>query len=60
MMGIMEREIVKTRMNPVDVLIRPKVEIYTSMDYDKAGEFVQLGREATEKKLPLLQKILTN
>jgi NTE family protein len=29
MMSIMEREIVKTRMNPVDVLIRPKVEIYT-------------------------------
>ncbi len=58
MMAIMEREIVKTRMSPVDVLIRPKVEIYTSMDYDKANEFVQLGRDATEKEMPLLKQIL--
>jgi NTE family protein len=60
MMAIMEREIVKTRMTSVDVLIRPKVEIYTAMDYDKANEFVQLGREATQKELPLLQTRLTN
>lgn len=58
MMAIMEREIVKTRMVSVDVLIRPKVEIYTAMDYDKADEFLQLGRDATQKELPLLQKIL--
>ena len=60
MMAIMEREIVKTRMSPVDVLIRPKVEIYTSMDYDKAENFLQLGREATEKELPLLKEVLAN
>jgi NTE family protein len=60
MMAIMEREIVKTRMNSVDVLIRPKVEVYTSMDYDKAEEFVQLGRDATLKELPVLEKLLTN
>jgi NTE family protein len=59
-MAIMEREIVKTRMNPVDVLIRPKVEVYTSMDYDKAEEFVQLGRDATQKELPVLEKLLVN
>lgn len=60
MMAIMEREIVKTRMNPVDILIKPKVEIYTSMDYDKADEFLQLGRDAAEKELPVLEKILAN
>ncbi len=60
MMAIMEREIVKTRMSPVDILIRPKVEIYTSMDYDKAKDFIQLGREAAEQQLPKLQKLLSN
>jgi len=58
MMAIMEREIVKTRMSPVDVLIKPKVEILTAMDYDRVEDFLQLGREATEKELPLLQQIL--
>jgi predicted acylesterase/phospholipase RssA/CRP-like cAMP-binding protein len=60
MMAIMEREIVKTRMSPVDVLIKPKVEIFTSMDYDKADGFLRLGREATEQQLPLLKQLLTN
>jgi NTE family protein len=60
MMAIMEREIVKTRMSPVDVLIRPRVEIYTSMDYDKAEDFIRLGREATARELPLLQTLLSN
>lgn len=58
MMAIMEREIVKTRMHPVDVLIRPKVEIYTAMDYDKANHFVQLGQEAAEQQLPLIENFL--
>jgi NTE family protein len=60
MMAIMEREIIKTRMNPVDILIQPRVETYTSMDYDKAEDFIQLGREAAERELPLLQKLLHN
>lgn len=60
MMAIMEREIVKTRMSGVDVLIKPKVEILTAMDYDEAEVFLKLGREATEKELPLLQKLLAN
>jgi NTE family protein len=59
MMAIMEREIVKTRMSAVDVLIKPKVEILTAMDYDEAEVFLRLGREATEKELPLLQKIVS-
>jgi NTE family protein len=60
MMAIMEREIVKTRMSPVDVLIKPKVEVLTAMDYDRAEDFLQLGREAAERELPLLQKLLNN
>jgi predicted acylesterase/phospholipase RssA/CRP-like cAMP-binding protein len=60
MMAIMEREIIKTRMNPVDVLIQPRVEIYTSMDYDEADNFVRLGREAAEQELPNLKNLLNN
>jgi predicted acylesterase/phospholipase RssA/CRP-like cAMP-binding protein len=60
MMAIMEREIVKTRMSPVDLLIQPRVEIYTSMDYDKSEAFIQLGREAAERELAQLQKLLNN
>lgn len=60
MMAIMEREIVKTRMSPVDVLIKPKVEIYTSMDYDKADEFLRLGKEAAELELALIKKLVAN
>lgn len=60
MMSIMEREIVKTRMTPVDVLIKPKVEVYSAMNYDKADEFLQIGREAAEEAMPLLKKLLNN
>lgn len=60
MMAIMEREIIKTRMSPVDVLIRPRVEIFTAMDYDKAEEFIRLGREAAEEQLPALKKLVGN
>lgn len=60
MMAIMEREIVKTRMVPVDVLIRPRVEIYTAMDYDKAEHFIQLGKEAAVRELSLLKKLAGN
>lgn len=60
MMAIMEREIVKTRMSPVDILIKPKVEIYTAMDYDRAQDFIKLGVEAAEQQLPLINKLINN
>lgn len=60
MMAIMEREIVKTRMSPVDVLIRPRVEVYTAMDYDRAEDFIRLGKEAAQRELVLLKKIINN
>lgn len=58
MMSIMEREIVKTRMATVDVLIRPKVEIFTAMDYAEVDRFLEIGREAASQNLPLLEKII--
>ena len=47
--SIMEREIIKTRLGPVDVLIHPRVEVYTAMDYHQAAEFIRLGEEAAEQ-----------
>jgi len=60
MMSIMEREIVKTRMTAVDVLIKPQVEIYTAMDYDKADSFMELGRIAARQQLPVLKKLIND
>jgi NTE family protein len=49
--SIMEREIIKTRLSPVDVLINPRVEVYTAMDYDHAADFIRLGEEAAERAI---------
>lgn len=46
--SIMEREIIKTRLSPVDVLIHPRVEVYSAMDYQHAADFIRLGEEAAE------------
>lgn len=49
--SIMEREIIKTRLNPVDVLIHPRVEVYTASDYHQAANFIRLGEEAAEQAI---------
>ena len=57
-MAIMEREIVKTRMGPVNVLIRPRIETFTTMDYDQATELIHVGRKAAQEALPKIQALL--
>ena len=47
--SIMEREIIKTRLDLIDVLIYPRVEVYTSMDYRQAAGLIRLGEEAAEQ-----------
>jgi hypothetical protein len=49
--SIMEREIIKTRLSPVDVLIHPRVEVHTAMDFQQAADFIRLGEEAAERAL---------
>jgi len=49
--SIMEREIIKTRLSPVDVLIHPRVEVYTATDYQHAADFIRLGEKAAEQVL---------
>lgn len=57
--SIMEREIIKTRLNPVDVLIQPQVEVYTAMDYHRAADFIRLGEEAARQAIHAIkEKIL--
>jgi NTE family protein len=46
--SIMEREIVQTRISPVDILIHPRVGMYTATDYHQAADFIRLGEEAAE------------
>jgi NTE family protein len=57
-MAIMEREIIKTRMGPVNVLIRPRIETFTAMDYDKARDLIRVGAEAAREMLPRVQALV--
>lgn len=58
MMGIMEREIIKTKMMPMDVVISPRVGIYSSMEYDKAEEFIRLGEEAAQEEIGRIKELI--
>jgi NTE family protein len=59
MMGIMEREIIKTKMTPVDVVINPRVGIYGFMEYDKAEDLIQLGEEAAQEEIGRIKELIS-
>lgn len=50
-MEIMESEIIKSRMGPVDVLIQPDIARYGTLEYDKVHEIIQRGEEAAYAQL---------
>jgi predicted acylesterase/phospholipase RssA/CRP-like cAMP-binding protein len=56
--SLMEREIIKTRLSPVDVLIHPRVGVYTAMDYQHAANFIRLGEEAAEQAIDAIKQKL--
>jgi len=58
--ALMEREIIRTRIDPVNVLIRPRIETYTTMDYDKAAELIRIGEQAAQEALPKIQTLITS
>ena len=58
--ALMEREIIRTRIDPVTVLIRPRIETYTTMDYDKAAELIRIGEEAAQEALPKIQALVAS
>ena len=57
-MEIMESEIIKTRMGPVDILIQPDVARYGTFDYEKANELIQRGAEATRAQIPAIKQLI--
>ena len=54
---IMESEIIRTRMGPVDVLISPNIARYGTFEYDKVRELIQRGEEATRAQLPTIRQL---
>jgi NTE family protein len=57
-MEIMESEIIKTRMGPVDVLIQPDVARYGTLEYEKVNEIIQRGEEAAHTQIPAIRQLL--
>jgi NTE family protein len=57
--SIMEREIIKTRLDLIDVLIYPRVEAYTSMEYRQAAQLIRLGEESAQQAIPIIKEKLT-
>ncbi len=57
-MEIMESEIIKSRMGPVDVLIQPDIARYGTMEYDKVNDLVQRGIEAARAQIPAIRQRL--
>ncbi len=57
-MEIMESEIIKTRMGPVNVLVQPDVARFGTMEYDKVKDIIQSGQEAARQQVPQIRKLL--
>jgi NTE family protein len=55
---IMEGEIIRSRLNPVDVVIQPDVARYHVRQYDKAREIIQAGEDAARLQIPYIRKLL--
>jgi predicted acylesterase/phospholipase RssA/CRP-like cAMP-binding protein len=55
---IMESEIIKSRMGPVDILIKPKVADLHAMQYELADEFIRRGEEAARKRVGEIKALI--
>lgn len=55
---IMESEIIRARSESIDVMIAPDVAQFTTLEYDRVEEIIQVGREAAERALPQLRQLL--
>lgn len=55
---IMESEIIRARSEAIDVIIKPEVAQFTTLDYARVDEIIQVGRTAAERALPLLRQRL--
>jgi NTE family protein len=57
-MEIMESEIIKSRMGPVDVLIQPDVARYSTLEYEKVNDLILRGEEAARQQIPHIRQLL--
>lgn len=55
---IMESEIIKTRMRQVDVVIAPDAAAFSTLDYERSAEIIQVGRAAAQRAVPAIQQLL--
>ncbi|MBI5301892.1 MAG: patatin-like phospholipase family protein [Chloroflexi bacterium] len=55
---IMESEIIRSRLQPLDVLIAPDVARYHLREYDKVNEIIQAGEDAARIQVPYIRKLL--
>jgi NTE family protein len=55
---IMEGEIIRSRMHPVDVVIQPDVARYHVRQYEKAPEIIRAGEDAARLQIPYIRKLL--
>lgn len=57
-MEIMESEIIKTKMGPIDVLIQPQVGTYGTLEFDKVRDIIKLGEDAARSQVATLRRLL--
>lgn len=55
---IMESEIIRSRSEAIDVIIKPDVAQFTTLEYGRVDEIIQVGREAAERAVPQIRKLL--
>ncbi len=58
-MEIMESEIIKTRLGPIDILIQPEIARFGTLEYDKVPELIRAGEDAAREQIPNLRRLLT-
>lgn len=55
---IMESEIIRRRSDAIDVLITPDVAQFTTLEYARVDEIIEVGRQAAEHALPEIRQRL--
>ncbi len=57
-MEIMESEIFKTRMRPMDILIQPDVARFSTLDYNQVHEIIAAGQVAAHLQVDRIRQLL--
>ncbi len=57
-MEIMESEIIKSRLQPMDILIQPDIIRFTTLDFNKVDEIIGAGEAAAQKQVDRIRQLL--